>query len=368
MGNTEDFDGTSEGIGGSEDDNPIDLRDNDFSFTPAQTSSARGVSSTKRKRQSIDTCEPITEDSLLGVAMMLSEKLESVGGKISRSLGTELTLQQKIEQLESKLSEIEGLPYDDKFMALIKLPEYPNQMLVFFSLKPDQRLEWVKSSRNGPLNAATKVASIRKHNYARTVAPPEVRRKLAFEETCKAWAALFRWAGGKQAVTVRVRVSAVIGRAAMLALLPRCSPDSRLARQGVPHTAPVGRPDVDIELPLQEGVDHPFEPNFPAKANNNIVLPELDGPKSSVILQKKILDSETVTFLQANECEQIKLSKAHRKNYCRSEGRTAVADCSQRSSKPKVFTAAAGADTVEARLTFVANPREEERRRNDGDW
>ncbi|XP_031099367.1 uncharacterized protein At2g29880-like [Ipomoea triloba] len=96
MGNTEDFDGTSEGIGGtmegSEDDNPIDLRDNNFSFTPAQTSSARGVSSTKRKRQSIDTCEPITADSLFGAAMMLSEKLELVGEKISRSLGTELTL------------------------------------------------------------------------------------------------------------------------------------------------------------------------------------------------------------------------------------------------------------------------------------
>nr|GMD99004.1 hypothetical protein Iba_chr15dCG8230 [Ipomoea batatas] len=125
--------------------------------------------------------------------------------------------------------------------------------------------------------------------------------------------------------------------------------------------------DCCLQAASVEG-EHRFEPNFPAKANNNIVLPELDGPKSSVILQKKILDSETVTFLQANECEQIKLSKAHRKNYCRSEGRTAVADCSQRSSKPKVFTAAAGADTVEARLTFVANPREEERRRNDGDW
>ncbi|XP_019190656.1 PREDICTED: uncharacterized protein LOC109185136 [Ipomoea nil] len=48
------------------------LGDNDFSFTPAQTSSARGVSSTKRKRRSIDTCEPITADSLLRAAIMLS--------------------------------------------------------------------------------------------------------------------------------------------------------------------------------------------------------------------------------------------------------------------------------------------------------
>nr|GMD74264.1 uncharacterized protein At2g29880-like isoform X1 [Ipomoea batatas] len=104
---------------GSQDDNPVDLQDNDFSFIPTQTSSAREMGSTKRKRKSMDTCEPITADSLLGAAMMLGEKLES-------------------------LSEIEGLAYDDKFMALIKLPEYPNQMLVFFSLAPDQRLEWVK--------------------------------------------------------------------------------------------------------------------------------------------------------------------------------------------------------------------------------
>nr|GMC53089.1 DNA replication terminus site-binding [Ipomoea batatas]GMD35815.1 DNA replication terminus site-binding [Ipomoea batatas]GMD84395.1 DNA replication terminus site-binding [Ipomoea batatas]GME20651.1 DNA replication terminus site-binding [Ipomoea batatas] len=129
---------------GSQDDNPVDLQDNDFSFIPTQTSSAREMGSTKRKRKSMDTCEPITADSLLGAAMMLGEKLESVGEKISKSLGTELTLQQKIEQLDGKLSEIEGLAYDDKFMALIKLPEYPNQMLVFFSLAPDQRLEWVK--------------------------------------------------------------------------------------------------------------------------------------------------------------------------------------------------------------------------------
>nr|GLL49276.1 uncharacterized protein At2g29880-like isoform X2 [Ipomoea trifida] len=59
---------------------------------------------------------------------MLSEKLESIGDRISKSLGTELTLQQKIEQLEGKLIEIEGLPYDDKFKALIKLPGYPKNL------------------------------------------------------------------------------------------------------------------------------------------------------------------------------------------------------------------------------------------------
>nr|GMC81595.1 DNA replication terminus site-binding [Ipomoea batatas] len=119
---------------GSQDDNPVELQDNDFSFVPTQSSGARDMSSTKRKRKRSNTCEPITADSLLGAAMMLSEKLESVGDKISKSLGTELTLQQKIEQLEGKLSEIEGLEYDDKFMALIKLPEYPNQMLSFTKL------------------------------------------------------------------------------------------------------------------------------------------------------------------------------------------------------------------------------------------
>ncbi|XP_031120430.1 uncharacterized protein At2g29880-like [Ipomoea triloba] len=144
MGNAEAVEGIGGTMEGSQDDNPVELQDNDFSFVPTQSSGAREMSSTKRKRKRSDTCEPITADSLLGAAMMLSEKLESVGDKISKSLGTELTLQQKIEQLEGKLSEIEGLEYDDKFMALIKLPEYPNQMLVFFSLAADQRLEWVK--------------------------------------------------------------------------------------------------------------------------------------------------------------------------------------------------------------------------------
>nr|GMD88384.1 uncharacterized protein At2g29880-like isoform X2 [Ipomoea batatas] len=93
---------------GSQDDNPVDLQDNDFSFIPTQTSSAREMGSTKRKRKSMDTCEPITADSLLGAAMMLGEKLESIGEKISKSLGTELTLQQKIEQLDGFQAPILG--------------------------------------------------------------------------------------------------------------------------------------------------------------------------------------------------------------------------------------------------------------------
>ncbi|XP_019153483.1 PREDICTED: uncharacterized protein At2g29880-like isoform X2 [Ipomoea nil] len=139
MGNAEPFEGIGGTMEGSEDDNPVDLQDNDISFIPTQTSSA-----TKRKRKSIDTSDPITADSLLTAAMMLGEKLESVGDKISKTFGTELTLQQKIEELEEKLSEIEGLPYDDKFMTMIKLPKYQNQMLMFFSLAADKRLEWVK--------------------------------------------------------------------------------------------------------------------------------------------------------------------------------------------------------------------------------
>nr|GMD98493.1 DNA replication terminus site-binding [Ipomoea batatas] len=163
---------------GSQDDNPVELQDNDFFFVPTQSSGAREMNSTKRKRKRSDTCEPITADSLLGAAMMLSEKLESVGDKISKSLGTELTLQQKIEQLEGKLSEIEGLEYDCKFMALIKLPEYPNQMLVFFSLAADQRLEWVKRSPSSILT------------FSSPLLPSTMRRCFNFVAAGQQWEAV----------------------------------------------------------------------------------------------------------------------------------------------------------------------------------
>nr|GMC80059.1 uncharacterized protein At2g29880-like isoform X2 [Ipomoea batatas] len=90
----------------------------------------------RRKKKISDRDEPITSQSFHNAAMMLSETLVMVGDKLSKSIGTELTLQEKVQQLDKELIQIDGLSNEEYLMALIKLPDRPNQMLVFFSLPP----------------------------------------------------------------------------------------------------------------------------------------------------------------------------------------------------------------------------------------
>ncbi|MFQ6665200.1 hypothetical protein Gotur_032014 [Gossypium turneri] len=53
-------------------------------------------------------------------------------------------IQEKATNLYSTLWEIEGLTVDERYRALSKIPDHPTQMLVFFSLPSDARLEWVR--------------------------------------------------------------------------------------------------------------------------------------------------------------------------------------------------------------------------------
>nr|GMC82556.1 uncharacterized protein At2g29880-like isoform X2 [Ipomoea batatas]GMC82557.1 uncharacterized protein At2g29880-like isoform X2 [Ipomoea batatas] len=99
----------------------------------------------RRKRKISDRDEPITSQSFHNAAMILSETLVMVGDKLSKSIGTELTLQEKVQQLDKELIQIDELSNEEYLMALIKLPDRPNQMLVFFSLPPERRLEWVRA-------------------------------------------------------------------------------------------------------------------------------------------------------------------------------------------------------------------------------
>ncbi|MFQ6653313.1 hypothetical protein Gotur_024771 [Gossypium turneri] len=53
-------------------------------------------------------------------------------------------IQEKPTNLYPTLCEIEGLTVDERYRALSKIPDHPTQMLVFFSLPSDVRLEWVR--------------------------------------------------------------------------------------------------------------------------------------------------------------------------------------------------------------------------------
>nr|GMD39344.1 DNA replication terminus site-binding [Ipomoea batatas] len=103
----------------------------------SDTNSESLSSAGNRKRKASDRDEPVTSQSFHNAAVMLSETLVMVGDKLSKSIGTELTLQEKVQKLDKELIQIDGLSNEEYLMALIKLPDHPNQMPVFFSLPPD---------------------------------------------------------------------------------------------------------------------------------------------------------------------------------------------------------------------------------------
>ena len=55
-----------------------------------------------------------------------------------------MVIQQKFQELYGTLSEIDGLTEEEMGIALSKIPDEPNQMIVFFSLPSNLRLEWVR--------------------------------------------------------------------------------------------------------------------------------------------------------------------------------------------------------------------------------
>ncbi|MFQ6665204.1 hypothetical protein Gotur_032014, partial [Gossypium turneri] len=112
-----------------------------------------GSSSSKRKKKNYDASENISS-SFKEAATLLAENMRAIGEQISRSIASNVVVQQKSEEFQiiqekatnlySTLWEIEGLTVDERYRALSKIPDHPTQMLVFFSLPSDARLEWVR--------------------------------------------------------------------------------------------------------------------------------------------------------------------------------------------------------------------------------
>ena len=88
--------------------------------------------------------ESSTAKSIMNAARMLGKDMKEIGKEISKSIGVELTIQQKAEELFGALDEIEGLTLSEKFTTLRKILKDPTQMLIFFSLPFECRLRWVK--------------------------------------------------------------------------------------------------------------------------------------------------------------------------------------------------------------------------------
>ena len=114
------------------------LEEIDISSTPRQASTS------SKKRKAHEMGEVISEESFVKVATLLGNKISEVGKELSKSIGSEMVIQQKFQELYGTLSEIDGLTKEEMGLALSKIPDEPNQMIVFFSLPSNLRLEWVR--------------------------------------------------------------------------------------------------------------------------------------------------------------------------------------------------------------------------------
>ncbi|MFQ6652420.1 hypothetical protein Gotur_024296, partial [Gossypium turneri] len=92
----------------------------------------------------LSATDHISSTSFHDAATLLAENIRTVGVEISRSIASEVLIQQKSEMtiqeraltLYPTLCEVEGLTEDERYHTLSKIPDHLTQMLIFFSLPP----------------------------------------------------------------------------------------------------------------------------------------------------------------------------------------------------------------------------------------
>ncbi|KAK5826014.1 hypothetical protein PVK06_020918 [Gossypium arboreum] len=131
----------------------VSLDDVDLSGTQQQPAINQGDSTfSKKKRNISNTSDHISSTSFNDAATLLVKNIRTIGVEISRSITSEVLIQQKSKmiiqesalKLYPTLCEVEGLTEDKRYRTLSKIPDHPAQMLIFFSLPSSVRLEWVR--------------------------------------------------------------------------------------------------------------------------------------------------------------------------------------------------------------------------------
>ncbi|MFQ6635717.1 hypothetical protein Gotur_011156, partial [Gossypium turneri] len=112
-----------------------------------------GSTSSKKRKKNSDTSDHFSS-SFHDAVILLAENMRAISEQISRSIASDVIVQQKSEEFQiiqekitnlyPTLCEIEGLTMDERYRALSKIPNHPIQMHVFFSLPSDVRLKWVR--------------------------------------------------------------------------------------------------------------------------------------------------------------------------------------------------------------------------------
>ncbi|XP_052489724.1 uncharacterized protein At2g29880-like [Gossypium raimondii] len=132
----------------------VSLDEMDVSATEPQTDRNQGGSSSSKKKKKHSDATDHFSSSFHDATTLLAKNMRAIGEQISRSIASDVVVQQKSEEFQiiqekatnlySTLCEIECLTVDERYRALSKISDHPTQMLIFFSLPSDVRLEWVR--------------------------------------------------------------------------------------------------------------------------------------------------------------------------------------------------------------------------------
>ncbi|KAH1031948.1 hypothetical protein J1N35_044122 [Gossypium stocksii] len=113
----------------------------DLSATQPQLARNQGDSTFSKKKKKISDASD-SSTSFNDAATLLAGKIRTVGLEISKSIASEVLIQQKSEmtiqesalKLYPTLCEVEGLTEDERYHTLRTIPDHPTQILIFFSL------------------------------------------------------------------------------------------------------------------------------------------------------------------------------------------------------------------------------------------
>ncbi|MFQ6656773.1 hypothetical protein Gotur_026730, partial [Gossypium turneri] len=112
----------------------VSLDDMDLSATQLQPARNQCDSTfSKKKKKIYDASDHISSTSFNDTTILLAENIRTVGVEISRSIASEVLIQQNLEmtiqeralKLYPTLCEVEGLTEDERYRALSKIPDHP---------------------------------------------------------------------------------------------------------------------------------------------------------------------------------------------------------------------------------------------------
>ncbi|EOX98556.1 Uncharacterized protein TCM_007284 [Theobroma cacao] len=109
--------------------------DEDFSNIQPQTLAPISETTSARKRKRLnETGDLITSKSIIAAATILGEIIKDVGIEFSKSVGAKVNIQQKAQELDEILSQVEGLTAREGFLLQLNFRNLQVLCLCFLVL------------------------------------------------------------------------------------------------------------------------------------------------------------------------------------------------------------------------------------------